>query len=434
MSSISCSGRKRIALIDGNCFYVSCERVFQPKLVGKPVVVLSNNDGCAVARSNEAKALGVKMGQPLFQIPKEITRQGLVALSSNYTLYADLSARMMKVMGQITPQQEIYSIDESFIDLSYLPYEKVAETAHALRERVLKWVGIPTCVGIGPSKTLAKLANHVAKKDMLPDLRGVFNWEQLSPNIADTLLGRVQVGEVWGVGRRITEQLEYMGIRSALDLKRADRKLIAKKFSVVLGRTVDELNGNACLSLEDIAPDKQSIMTSRSFGDCVSDMDSLAAAITDFATRSAEKLRRQHGVANGVHVFAQTNRFANEPQYYPALNIPLSVPTDDTMRITRAALYGLKHFFREGYKYKKAGVMLTGLECKGIQQLDLFSKFDEGKSERLMSVLDKVNAKYGSRTLRPAITAGGCADNSAMRRERKSQNYTTKWEEIPVAT
>lgn len=431
MSFITCSSQRRIALVDGNNFYVSCERVFDPKLIGKPVIVLSNNDGCAVSRSQEAKDLGVKMGEPLFKIPKEIQRQGLVALSSNYTLYADLSNRMMKVMGEITPSQEIYSIDESFLDLSHLTYERSIAESRQMRERVLKIVGIPTCVGIGPSKTLAKLANHVAKKNMVRNCEGVFSWEQLDN--PDLLLGKIPVSEVWGVGRRLTEQLEYMGIRTALALKKADRHSIIKKFSVVLGRTVDELNGVACLGLEDVVPDKQSIMTSRSFAKTVPDVESLASAISGFASSSAEKLRRQDCVAHGVYVFAQTDRFANEPQYNPGLTIPLSVATDDTMRINRAALYGLKHFYRPGFNYKKAGVMLAGIEKKSVRQMDLFAKFDEAKSDRLMSVLDNVNRKFGSGALRLANTTGYVAENSAMRRDRKSRNYTTSWEELAEA-
>jgi DNA polymerase V len=434
MSSISYSHcRKRIALVDGNNFYVSCERVFQPKLIGLPVIILSNNDGCAVSRSQEAKDIGVKMGQPLFQIPPEITRQGLIALSSNYTLYADLSNRMMRLMGEITPSQEIYSIDESFIDLSHLTFEQAGRTAHALREQIFRWVGIPTCVGIGPSKTLAKLANHVAKKNLADNLNGVFCWDSLAPAAADQLLNRIGVAEIWGVGSHIKEQLEALNIRTALQLKRADRAAITKRLSVTLGRTVDELNGQACLALEEIAPAKQQIMTSRSFGKTVFDIDSLAAAIAGFASTGAEKLRRQGSIANGVHVFAQTNRFANEQQYNPSLTVPLSIATDDTMRITRAALYGLRHFYRAGFNYKKAGVMLTGLERHVAKQGDLFAKFDEIKSASLMGTIDRINQRYGRNTLRLAITSGHTAGQTAMRRDRKSRNYTTCWEDLPMA-
>lgn len=314
------------------------------------------------------------------------------------------------------------------MDLSHLPVDESIRTAHCLRGKVLQGIGIPTCIGIGPSKTLAKLANHVAKKNMLRDLNGVFSWEQLDN--PDAVLGRIPVSEVWGVGRRLTAQLESMGIRTALQLKNADPKMIHRRFSVQLARTVDELNGKACLLLEDIVPSKRSIMTSRSFGGVVTDQDSLAAAITDFASRSAEKMRRQHCLANAVQVFANTNRFADGPQYSPSLTIPLSVPTDDTLRIVKAALYGLKHFYRAGFGYKKAGVMLVGLEKIGGRQFDLFSKFDEAKSTGLMRVMDQINAKYGARALALATTIGIHADASSMRRDYKSRNYTTSIHEL----
>jgi DNA polymerase V len=415
-------------------FYCSCERVFHPKLNGRPLIVLSNNDGCAVSRSNEAKALGIKMGQPLFKIPGEIKRQGLIALSSNYALYADLSNRMMRIMGEVTPHQEIYSIDESFIDLSHCSLERALTTARELRARIIRSIGIPTCVGIGATKTLAKLANHVAKKGLVPDLAGVFAWESLGDTDSEAVMDMIEIGEVWGVGRRLTEQLQVMGIRSALDLKRADRATITKRFSVVLARTVDELNGKVCLALDEVTPGKQQIMTSRSFGHTVTEQEQLAAAIAKFASRGAEKLRQQGSLANAVQVFAMTNRFAvDEPQYTPSLLVPLSIATDNSMRITQAALYGLKSFYRPGFQYKKAGVMLTGLEQHSARQLDLFSSFDESRSSRLMAAMDAVNSRYGQDTLRLAITSGQGAAASAMRRERKSPGFTTRWNEIPVA-
>jgi DNA polymerase V len=429
-TTLSSGSKRRIALIDGNNFYVSCERVFQPNLINKPVIVLSNNDGCAVARSQEAKDLGIKMGQPLFQIPQAIMRQGVVALSSNYALYADLSGRMMSILGEVTPHQEVYSIDECFDDLSHLTKDDSIRVSKTLRAKVLKCVGISTCIGIGPSKTLAKLANHVAKKNLIHEFNGVFSWEQISPDIAETVLHKIHVSDIWGVGRRIAEQLASIGIHTALQLKQADSRTIAKRFSVVLARTVDELNGHACLSLEEMASDKQSMMTSRSFGQTVSTKEELASAISEFASSSAERLRKQHSVANAVQVFAHTNRFAVEQQYYPSLTIPLSVATDDTFRIVRAALYGLKHFFRDGYQYKKAGVTLVGIEPRGRQQFNLFSKFDEAKSSSIMAVMDKVNSRYGRNSLRLASTIDINADNYKIKRERKSRNFTTDWNQL----
>lgn len=433
---MSCTSSKplRLALVDGNNFYVSCERVFNPALIGRPVIVLSNNDGCAVSRSQEAKALGVQMAQPWFQIPASIRRQGLVALSSNYSLYADMSNRMMQVLGQFTPTQEIYSIDESFLDLSHVAAGQVINQAREIRRRVYRWIGIPTCVGIGPTKTLAKLANHVAKKQLSPTApAGVFAWETLSLRDGDALLQRIPVSEVWGVGRRLSEQLAAQGITTALQLKRASRALLIKRYSVTMGRTVDELNGIPCLPLEEIRGDKQQIMTSRSFAECVTDEEVLKAAIAEFASKSAEKLRKQGCVASGVHVFVRTNRFADDPQYQLAITVPLSVPTDDTLRIIKAAYWGFQQRFIPGYAFKKLGVSLCGIESKQGQQVDLFSTFNQEKSSRLMGVLDQINQKYGSATLKIASATGSYAEGYAMRRERKSQNYTTCWADLPVA-
>lgn len=430
MSSINSSRpQQRIALVDGNNFYMSCERVFQPALLGKPVVVLSNNDGCIVSRSQEAKDLGIRMGLPFFQITPAMRRQGLIARSSNYPLYADLSDRLMRLLGEVTPQQEVYSIDECFIDLSHLPDGEIDGMAGQLRQKVLQWIGIPTCIGIGPSKTLAKLANHVAKKNSR--LNGIFDWAQLSAVDADHLLKTLPVGEVWGVGRRLREQLDGMGIRTVLDLKRGNREMLRQRFSVVLARTVDELNGESCLALTEVADDKQQIMTSRSFAQAVTEKAVLASAIADFATRSAAKLRQQGGLANAVHVFAWTDRFADAPQCQSALTIPLSVPTSDTLRICRAALYGLAHFYDAAFAYKKAGVMLLGLESCGQRQGELFSRFDESRSAQLMSVLDKVNARFGAQTLRPALVGGAHAWSS--RQENRSGSFTTSWLDLPPA-
>jgi len=306
--------RKRIfVLVDGNNFYVSCERVFNPRLEGQPVVVLSNNDGCAIARSQEAKALGIAMGQPWFQIRHMERKYGLTAFSSNYALYADMSNRMMGILSQFAPAQEVYSIDECFLDLTGLNVDLTAH-GHALRDRVKQWIGIPTCVGIGHSKTQAKLANHIAKKR--PEWNGVCDLSSLPESTVNELMASIDVGEVWGVGQKLTERLNALGIQTVLDLKRADPKVIQRRFSVVLERTVWELRGIACLRLEDISPPRQQIISSRSFGRPVTELNELKEAVTAYMSRAAEKLRRQGSIAQALHVHIRTSPFREDRPYY----------------------------------------------------------------------------------------------------------------------
>ena len=423
-----------IALIDGNNFYVSCERVFQPELEGKPVVVLSNNDGCVVARSAEVKALGVPMGIPWFKLKDLAKQHGIIAKSSNYTLYGDMSQRMHSVIAQFSPEQEIYSIDETFLDLTGFNRDLVAY-GQDIRQRVRQWTGIPVCVGIGSSKTLAKLANHCAKKAHVPSMTdGVTDLNQLSDSGLRELFSRIEVGEVWGVGRKIQERLAGMGIETVQQLKDSSLSRIKKEFNVVLARTVAELNGESCLALEEVAQPKQQIMSSRSFGQPVFLLEDLNEAVVSYTSRACEKLRHQHHVAGSIQVYVRTNPFKpDEPQYNNGVTVKLLHPTNNTFRLAEAALYGLKKIYKLGYAYKKAGIMLTDLCPENRVPVDLFSGFDLPETKRaktLMATLDEINAKMGRGTVRSA--GEGIQKAWAMRSNNKSNAFTTDWKQLPI--
>lgn len=425
-----------LALIDGNNFYVSCERVFQPELEGKPVVVLSNNDGCVVARSQEVRALGIGMGVPWFKLRDLVKQHGIIAKSSNYTLYADMSQRMHAVIGQFAPEQEIYSIDETFLDLTGFNRDLV-EYGSQIRQRVKQWTGIPVCVGVGSSKTLAKLANHSAKKVLVPDMaNGVVDFDQISPKEIKQLFANIDVGEVWGVGRKLKERLYAIGIRTVEDLRGSSVSRIKQGFNVVLARTVAELNGESCLALEEVAPPKQQIVSSRSFGQPVYLLEDLNEAIVSYTTRAAEKLRKQNHVAGAIQVFLQTNPFKpEEAQYSNAVTVKLVAPSDNSFRLAEAALFGLRRIYKRGFAYKKAGVMLTELCPNNQVPVDLFSRFDDPEATRakkLMATLDEINAKMGRGTVRSA--GEGIQKAWAMRADNKSSEFTTSWSQLPNAS
>jgi len=427
--------QRSIALIDVNNFYVSCERVFNPKLIGRPVVVLSNNDGCAVARSNEAKALGIPMGAPWFKF-KDLARQhGIVAMSSNYALYADMSNRVMSILRQFSPDQEVYSIDECFLDLTGFQRRDLIAYGQAIRQRILKHTGLPVCIGMGATKTLSKLANHVAKKR--PEWNGVCNLNLLDIDTTDAILDSIDVGEVWGIGRKLAPKLNDLGIHTVNHLKRADAETLRAKFSVVMEKTIRELNETVCIELEDAPPPKKQIMSSRSFGIPVRDMAGLAESITLYMTRAAEKLRRQQSFAGSVHVFIRTSPFKpDDPFYTNNMTIPLPSPTDDTRKLVGIALWALRRMYRPGYNYAKAGVMLSEIVPVEGAQTDLFAITTANpKSERLMTMLDAVNRKMGKDSLKLASEGMSRANQKpwAMKQGNKSPSYTTKWEEIVVA-
>mgnify|MGYP003376849014 FL=1 len=416
------------ALVDGNNFYVSCERVFNPKLEGRPVVVLSNNDGCAVARSAEVKALGVKMGTPWFQMRDLAQKHGIIALSSNYELYADLSNRMMSVLAQYSPDQEIYSIDECFLGLSgFKSYDLIAY-GQEIRLKVKQWVGIPVCVGFASTKTLAKLANHCAKKS-LASVEGVCDFCRMSDSELSRLFSSIPVGEIWGVGRQLSRKLTERGIATVEALRIADAKTLRREFSVVMERSIAELNGVSCMAMEETVPAKQQIMSSRSFGSYVYDLEPLVEAVASYIAIAAKKLRGQGSLAGMVQVYIRTNPHkANAPQYQRGLTIPLPEPTDDTLLLTKIARWGLKRIYRPGFAYQKAGIALMNLRDSGTVQMNLFSKSKD--NTRLMQVLDRINEVWGRGTLHSA--AEGVQKVWTMKRELKSPGYTTRWDQLPV--
>lgn len=421
---------RSIALVDCNNFYVSCERAFNPSLEGKPVVVLSNNDGCAVARSNEVKALGVKMGQPWFQIKELASKHGIIAFSSNYTLYANMSNRVMRILRDFSPDQEVYSIDECFLDLTEFKARDLINYGQQIRHRVKQWTGLPVCVGIGPTKTLAKLANHIAKKN--PQFSSVCNLNAMTSEELNRWLSQIAVGEVWGVGRKITEGLQGLGIHTVQALRQADPTMIRDRFSVVLERTVRELNGIACLDLEDAIPDKQQIMSSRSFGVYITNRDELAEAVSQYVSRAAVKLRQQQSVAGSIYIYIRTNPHREvHPQYSQGITIPLPQATDDTMTLVRVALWGLKRIYRPGYEYQKAGVTLAEIVPAHALQLDMFSRESRSRLTARMEVLDAVNRKMGKQILR--LASDGFLQRWKMKSDNKSPAYTTRWTELPVA-
>lgn len=419
------------ALVDVNNMYVSCERAFNPRLCDRPVVVLSNNDGCAVARSNEAKALGVQMGTPWFQMRDLARQHGIVGLSSNYTLYADMSNRIMSILRTYSPNVEVYSIDESFLSLNGMGGLWASPTAMGqdIRAKVAQWTSLPVCVGVGQSKTLAKLANHVAKKFPLFD--SVADFTTMSDARTAWLMQRIDVGEVWGVGRRIGAKLRAMGINTVQDLKDAPPSTMRSHFGVVLERTCNELRGISCLELEEVTPPRQAIVSSRSFGTAVMTEAELGESISTYAARAGEKLRSQNSLCGAIHVFVQTNRFREkDEQYSNGVTIPLVEPSADNRILAGAALHGLAMIFRDGFKYKKAGIMLMDLQPDTQRQGVLFGAGpDRARSVRAMAALDALNDRFGRDTVH--LGSAGLSRRWAMLSENRTPRYTTNWMELP---
>ncbi|HLD67942.1 MAG TPA: translesion error-prone DNA polymerase V subunit UmuC [Pseudomonas sp.] len=411
------------ALIDCNSFYASCERVFRPDLRQTPIVVLSNNDGCVIARSADAKPF-VKMGAPYFQIKHELKRHGILAFSSNYALYGDLSQRVMTVIESLVPALEVYSIDEAFADLSGIANRE--QLGREIRRQVLRQTGIPTGVGIAATKTLSKLANHAAKK-WQRQTGGVV--DICDPVRRDKLLKVIAVGEVWGIGRRLTEQLQVMQIKTAWDLAQADPWTLRTRFSVVLEKTARELRGTACLDLEEVAPPKQAICCSRMFGMRLRTLAPIREAVASYTARACEKLRAQGSLCKRVRVSIRTGMFnPDEAQYARGLVCELPYPSDDTRLISAAAMDGLQQLFRDGYAYSKAEVLLLDLRPRGQFTEDLFASAPPAAAERLMQALDRVNGKWGRGTLRLASVPA--APDWGMRRELLSPGYTTRLDQL----
>ncbi|EAV7765303.1 Y-family DNA polymerase [Salmonella enterica] len=416
------------ALVDVNSFYASCETAFRPDLKGRPVVVLSNNDGCVIARNAEAKRAGVKMGDPYFKQKDLFRRYGVVCFSSNYELYADMSSRVMSTLEAMSPRCEIYSIDEAFCDLTGVRNCRVLqEFGQELKDAVYQNTGLAVGVGIAQTKTLAKLANHAAKK-----------WQRQTGGVVDLsnqdrqrkLMAALPVDEVWGVGRRISKKLEAMGIKTVLDLADTDIRFIRKHFNVVLERTVRELRGEPCLELEEFAPVKQEIVCSRSFGERITDYDAMRQAICSYASRAAEKLRGEHQYCRFISTFVKTSPFAlNEPYYGNSASVKLLTPTQDSRDIIVAATRSLDAIWKDGHRYQKAGVMLGDFFSQGIAQLNLFDDNAPRRgSEKLMEVLDHLNAKEGKGAL--YFAGQGIQQQWAMKREMLSPRYTTRYEDL----
>jgi DNA polymerase V len=416
---------KSIALIDVNNFYVSCERVFNPKLENKPVVVLSNNDGCAISRSNEAKELGIKMGTPWFKLKEFAKQENVTALSSNYTLYLDMSHRVMTLLSKFSPDQEVYSVDESFLDLTTFKSKDLIKYGQQIKTKIKQWTGLPVSVGIGSTKTLSKLANHIAKKN--PSFKGVCNLNVMDQDTLDTWMSHFPVSDVWGIGRSLAPKLNQLGITSILDLKHADPDYIRQQFSIVLEKTVRELNGIMCIELKDVGEPNKEIMVSRSFGRRVKNKQELIEALTSYTSRAAERMRKQESVATSLYVYVRTSPHDDKNQYANGVNIPLFQPSDDTMVLTNAALLGLNYIYRDGFDYQKAGITFCNLTSKHKVQGNLFNNTI---SNARMKVLDTINQRWKGKL---TLGSEGVTKEWEMRANFKSKNYTTNWDQLIIA-
>jgi DNA polymerase V len=418
-----------LALIDVNNFYVSCERVFSGALQSKPTIVLSNNDGCVVARSNDVKKW-IKMGQPVFEVEDIIKEHDIQVFSSNYTLYATMSDRVMRVLSQFSPSLEVYSIDEAFADLAPLSIDDLTEYGKTMRERVLQYTALPVSVGIASTKCLCTIANEIIKHD--PSYEGVLDLTALKEEEVDTLLSQVATGDVWGIGRKYAAFLQNHGIITAKDLKYADEQWIRKHLTVTGHRLVLELRGISCIPLEIVRPTKKGIMCAKTFGQEVKDSTELAEAVACYVARAAEKMRSQDSQAALLTVFIRTNHFNQSiPHNENSHTIRLPLPTAFTPDLIKSALKGLKAIFQEGLKYKKAGVMLSKITPLAHVQPDLFgdvSLYDYNRRAKLMAVIDAINAIYGRDSLYCAVQ--GSIRPWKMRQSKLSGRFTTQWSEI----
>ena len=414
------------ALVDCNNFFVSCERAFQPELEGRPVVVLSNNDGCVVARSNESKAMGVKMGTPFFQVRNLADNGKLVVKSSNYVLYGDLSRRVMSILREAAPSLEVYSIDEAFMDLTGIPAEQHRPLCLSLVRKIRLWTGIPVSNGIAPTKTLAKVANHFAKR--YPGYRGVCTIDDDTKR--EKALSLSPVGDIWGIGRRVAPKLEAMGIRTALDFVNMPREWVRGKLGVMGERTWMELCGREAIEREEQEA-RKTICTSRSFAELIPDLDELSLRVSDFAAICARKLRKEHTAAGRVTVFMYTNRFREDlPQYFPAISVPLEVPANSNQEIVNAALRGLRAIFKEGYGYKKAGVIVDDIIPESQIQGSLFDDNSEMRDREnvISELMDRFNTSDRSLLRLASQRPGHYAEG--IRREHCSKLFSTSWDEL----
>lgn len=426
MSFIYQRDEKVFALVDCNSFYCSCERVFNPKLNNKPVIVLSNNDGCAVSRTDEAKAVGIAMGAVYFQIKHLIEKYNVHAFSSNYTLYGDMSHRVMSILTEKAPEIEIYSIDEAFLSFNGMKNWDLINHAIDIKNTVLQETGIPTCIGLGPTKVLAKIANRIAKKNKIKT-QGVYSL--LDEKHRLQVLAKFPVEDIWGIGRKSAEKLRQRNILTALDLMRADPEMIRKFLTVVGARIVEELNGKSCLDLELDAEDRKQIVSSRSFGRGVKTLTELKESVANHITNASEKLRSQKLLCRHLTVFIHTNPFKTaSPQYFNSASLKITSGTSVTNKLIEKAFLLLENIYRDGYEYKKAGVFLNDLVKKDFIQTDFFQSYDSVKDDHLMSVIDDINRFHGKGSVKSA--ACGIDQFWKMRSEMKSPCFTTRWNEL----
>ncbi len=413
-----------IGLCDCNNFYVSCERLFDPGLEGRPVVVMSSNDGCVVARSNEAKALGIKMGQPMFQIRELAARNGVVAKSGNLQLYGDISERVMMTLKDELPSIEIYSIDEAFLDLSGVELDRITPFAQSLARKIRRNVGIPVSIGVAPTKTLAKVASKLCKR--YPKLNGaclMYREEDVKK-----VLSNYPVGDIWGIGRRSTAMLGIYNIESADNFREAPREWVRSKMGVVGERTWRELWGESCIEIDSSPSERQSIMVSRSFQSDVDTVEPLIRSVADFASRATEKLRAQHSVTAQMQVFLMTNRHReDQPQHNEGRMVSFTTPTDSSLEIVKAATETLKQLYRAGYRYKKAGVVLYEISSNSGVQASMFDEVDRTKHRALMETMDRLNSQMGRSTIKIGSQGEGAVRSNS---ENRSPNYTTSWSDI----
>ncbi len=417
--------KNKIALVDCNSFYVSCERLFNPSIIKKPVVVLSSNDGCVISRSTEAKILDIKMGEPYFKVEKIIKKNNVKVFSSNYSLYGDISRRVMKTLKQFSPQIEIYSIDEAFLNLSSVKDEDLLEHANKIRRTVLKWTGIPTSIGIATTKTLSKAANHIAKKEK-SGIINLINSEQI-----DKFLTEIKINDVWGVGRQLTKFYIKNGINTAYQLKNMNNGWIKKNTNVFGSRTALELKGVSCISLEPYQEKRKNCCVSRSFGKKVTKLEELKESITTHCLNAAEKIRIDNQTVKKVTVFIRTSPFQKDKNYYAnTKDIDLPIRTNDSIELVKQSLNALKSIYKKGYRYQKAGIILSGLKDVNIYRKNLFSKINnEEKRTRLMKAIDHTNIKYGRHAL--SIAQAGLKKKLNIKRQHSSKIDTACFDFLP---
>ena len=414
-----------IALIDCNSFYASCERIFNPKLLGKPIVVLSNNDGCIITRSAEAKALGIKMGEPYFKAKKIIEKNNVKVFSSNYSLYGDISQRVMEILLGFSPEVEIYSIDEAFLSFKGFKNHELLTYCKHIRQTIKKWVGIPVSIGVGSTKTLSKIANHLAKKEA--DYEGICILK--GDEKIEEALNRIEIGDVWGIGRRLSKFLRNYEVRTAKQFAFLDRRWIRKNMGVVGEKIQLELRGVSCLDLELLPSSKKSCCVSRSFSRPIEKIEELQESIANYGSRVAEKIREEGLIAQSMSIFVLTNHFnKKEKQYSSSIKLQLDYPTSDSKLIVKRAVEGIKRIYKEGYRYKKAGIILYELHSSSSVRglLD----YDKPRTDSLMRSLDEINYRYGSATLR--LAAEGIRRSWHMRREKVSPCYTTSFDQLMI--